>query len=122
MLQSLQKFLVADPEILVCVILGQNWDKIVPMPKRGFFENFIYVTFVYLIFPIMLQSFRKSFRADPEILAYVIFWAKLGQNYPFSSKRCFWNFYLCEFCLLNKPYYAAKFQKIFSEDSEILAW
>ena len=77
--QSFQKFVRADLEILACIIFGQLGPKFTLFFTEGFFfVNFTYVTFVFLLCPIMLRSFRKFVRVNPERIACVIF----GQNCP----------------------------------------
>ena len=88
-----KKFIRADLEILACITFGQIGPKIYLLPhRRGiFFVNFTYVTFVFLSCPIMLQSFRKFVRVNPEIMACVIFGQNCPQNYPFAPKKDFFE-------------------------------
>ena len=63
-----------SPEIIGCVIAGQNSSKITDFPpKEDVFSSFTYMSFVYLLTSIMLQRFKKVVRVDPKILACVMF-------------------------------------------------
>ena len=49
-----------------------NWAQIEHLPRyRNFLGNANYVTFVFLLYLVLLQSLKKILRADPEI--YVIY-------------------------------------------------
>ena len=55
-------------------------------PKKIFPEiSCVNMISLDLLFPIMLQSLKKSFRADPEIYACII----LSHNCPFDPKDDF---------------------------------
>ena len=90
MRQSFQKFIRADLEILACIIFGKSWTKIGTFPQRNFFfSNFTYVTFVFLLCPVMLQSFRKFVRANPEIIVCVTFGQNCAKITHLSQKKVF---------------------------------
>ena len=81
------------------ISLGKNWAKNYAFASQEFFfENSTYVTFVYLLCPIMVQSFKKFVRVDPEIL---IFGQNLAKIAPIPKKEIFlktslvwfWSFY-----------------------------
>lgn len=62
-----QKFLRAHLEMLACLSLGQDWVQIASFLQKQFFsEHFTYANIVYLLIPIMLQSFKKIVKPDPD--------------------------------------------------------
>ena len=73
--------------------LGQNYPF---APKGDFFGTFSYVTFVYLLSSIILQSFQKLVRVDPEILASIGF----GQNWAKITHLTQGRIFLLKFSLM----------------------
>ena len=95
-----QKFLRAHLEMLACLSLGQDWVQIASFLQKQFFsEHFTYANIVYLLIPIMLQSFKKIVKPDPEIFVCVRFGQNLTKITHLPHKRIFWRFHLCDFNL-----------------------
>ena len=119
MLQSFQKFLRTDREILACVILEKKWTQNWRFtPKADFFENLFYVT---LFSYYALLCFKVSENLLERILRFHNFLGIIVQKVPFCHKReVFWKLFSCDFCLSIMVYYAAKFQLV-RPDPEILA-
>ena len=68
-------------------------------PKIICFEHFTSANIIYLLIPIMLQSFKKIVKPDPEIFVCVRFGQNLTKITHLPHKRIFWRFHLCDFNL-----------------------
>ena len=79
-------------------------------PKRRFFT---YVNFVYVLSSLTLERFKKVVRADPEILAFVMFEQYWGKITHLPLKRTFfWKFFLHDFCLPIILYILQRLKKV----------
>ena len=79
-------------------------------PKRRFFA---YVNFVYVLSSLTLERFKKVVRADPEILAFVMFEQYWGKITHLPLKRTFfWKFFLHDFYLPIILYILQRLKKV----------
>ena len=79
-------------------------------PKRIFFT---YVNFVYVLSSLTLERFKKVVRADPEILAFVMFEQYWGKITHLPLKRTFfWKFFLYDFYLPIILYILQRLKKV----------
>ena len=79
-------------------------------PKRRFFT---YVNFVYVLSSLTLERFKKVVRADPEILAFVMFEQYWGKITHLPLKRTFfWKFFLHDFYLPIILYILQRLKKV----------
>ena len=83
--KCLKKILTADPQLWECTIFGP---KMVHLPQtKNFLEKNIYIIFIYLLAPFIVQSFLKKILHQTQSYKDALFWAQNGPFTPIKNLK-----------------------------------
>ena len=87
--ENFKKILTVNPGLWGYIIFGPKMVHL-PQTKKFFLKKIINIIFIYLLAPFIVQNFKKSLTADPELSGCISFGPKIAHlpKWDFFQKTC----------------------------------